>query len=358
MKFGRPFVRGLLASFLGLLALAEILLRGAAMTGLGYRLVDPSGTMSSWVELEDRIRAHAQRAGARPLWVLGDSVLGPGSLMERRLPGARSQSLDRHLASSAPDGRAVLSLGSDGLLLPDVEGLAALTAAHPSGEILLLLNFRMFAEGFREGPEALSRWFLRPGLSEETLQRIEPAVSPALEDRLRDSLQAGLCRGWMLFRATQALKALWHYPSREDLYQRLLEGVAGRPPMDDLREAALKQRVASYYQGKPWGPEDLPFRCLRAALENWKRQGVKVTLVLTPQNRKFLGRLSDEAWFDGNRKTLASFLKGPSGQGVAYHDWADRYPSEAFLDHCHLTPEGNERYARDLQVLLSQGGRP
>ncbi len=75
-------------------------------------------------------------------------------------------------------------------------------------------------------------------------------------------------------------------------------------------------------------------------------------MVLTPQNQKFLGSYLDKPSFERNRKVLAAFMKSYIRQEITYRDWADRYPSPFFLDHCHLTPEGNRQYADDLALFL------
>jgi hypothetical protein len=167
-----------------------------------------------------------------------------------------------------------------------------------------------------------------------------------------------MCAHWYLFRETQAAKVLWYYPSQKDFFQRRLEGLMGKSEaQSDILEAALKQKVAPYYQAYAWDPKALPLTCLKKVLDDWTRRHIPVELVLTPQNRKFLGSYLDKASFEKNRKTLAAFLKPYARNGATYQDWADRYPSSLFLDHCHLTPEGNERYAKDLAALL-EGGRP
>jgi hypothetical protein len=119
-------------------------------------------------------------------------------------------------------------------------------------------------------------------------------------------------------------------------------------------EAALKQKLASYYQSYLWNPQGLPFVSLKNILDSWTNSSVQITVILTPQNQKFLGDYLDKPSFEKNRKRLASLMKTYTSKGMHYEDWAVRYPSSYFLDHCHLNPEGNERYAKDLGLILSK----
>ena len=211
----------------------------------------------------------------------------------------------------------------------------------------------MFAKDFAEGPKALSRDFLLTDLPEDIQKRVASDPAPTAEAQLSDRLYAGMCDGWFLFRETQMAKALWYYPSQKDFFQRQLERVI--PPSEeqsDILEAALKQKVAPYYQPYLWDKDGLPLTCLKRILDQWARQHIEATVVLTPQNQEYLGGYLDSTSFEKNRKTLAALMKPYARMGITYQDWANRYPSTSFLDHCHLTPEGNQRYADDLAKLL------
>jgi hypothetical protein len=320
--------------------------------------------MTSLAEIRDRIQ-FAAPAENRVL-LLGDSVLGASALMEHRVPGARSKTLSCFLnnemieanshSSVLGNWKNLLSLGSDGILLPDIEGLSEEFSSHPPEKILLLLNFRMFSKDFAEGSKALSRNFLLPDLPEDIQKRLAPDPPPSAEAQLSDRLYAGICNDWFLFRETQMAKTLWYYPSQKDFFQRQLERVVGKnESQTDIIEAALKQKVAPYYQPYLWDKDALPFTCLKKILDQWSARHIPVLVVLTPQNQKYLGSYLDKPSFEKNRKTLATFMKTYSSSGVVYMDWANRYPPAFFLDHCHLTPEGNEQYAKDLANSMGKG---
>lgn len=214
----------------------------------------------------------------------------------------------------------------------------------------------MFAKDFAEGSKAFSRNFLLPDLPGDIQARLAPDPPPSAEARLSDRLYGDMCDGWLLFRESQMAKTLWYYPSQKDFFQRQLERVVGKnEAQSDIIEAALKQKVAPYYQPYLWDKNALPLTCLKRVLDQWKERHLSVVVVLTPQNEKYLGGYLDKPSFEKNRKILAGFLKSYLSSNIVYEDWANRYPSASFLDHCHLTTEGNEKYAKDLAELLVKG---
>ncbi len=353
MFSSKSFWLGAFSALLGFLFTFELLLWITIPTGFWYRHLDISGDLTSLPELQDRIRYSYPLQ--RPLFLLGDSVLGASALTEHRIPQPRSKTLtcaltNRFNALHQP----VLSLGSDGNLLTDI--LALNTEIRPLSDdhILLLLNFRMFSQEFADGSKGLSRYFLEPDLPADIQTRLSPDKPPIQEAQLSDDLYTLMCRHWLLFRETQMIKTLWYYPSQKDFYQHLLENMVGtNDAQADMVEAALKQKIASYYQPYVWDKKALAFTCLHKILDSWAANHVHVTIVLTPQNQKFLGGYLDKPSFKKNRALLKAFLKPYAARGIHYEDWADRYPSTMFLDHCHLTPDGNEQYASDLTRFLN-----
>ncbi len=354
MTLNRSLCMGACCSFFGLLLSAEVFFRVSVPSGFWYQRFDLSGDMTSLAEIKDRLRYAAPDNGR--VLLLGDSVLGASALTEHRLPDARSKTLSQDLKSQlSSHGYNALSLGSDGLLLPDIESLSFEFMKNPPRRIVLLLNFRMFAQDFNEGPKALSRHFLLAELPANIQKRLSPEKPPSQEAKLGDRLYDGMAENWILFRETQTLKTLWYYPSQKDFFQRFLELVVGKnETQSDMVEAALKQKIASYYQPYLWDPQGLPFTCLKNILDAWSEKSIQVTVILTPQNQKFLGSYLDKPSFEKNRKRLALFMKPYASKGIHYEDWAVRYPSQCFLDHCHLNPEGNNRYAKDLNLTLSK----
>ncbi len=350
----RAFVAGAAATFFVLLLLAEGAARWAAGSGWIYRRLDFSGSLTSLPELEQRIAWNARRA--YPIFLLGDSVLGATALWEHRVEHPRRLTIPAQLApAAAAGGMSVQSLGADGLLLPDLEAIDRAIGAVPSpapARRLIVLNVRMFAAEFAAPGKALSRDFLRPEL-EGTVS--DPALARR-DDALGDSLSSAAARHSVFARTAWQLQPLWYFPTRRDAFRRLLEPAHGGAAQEnaDLQEAALHLKVDPYYRDR-WDSSSVAFRALGALLEAARsRGGVQTIVVLTPQNPEFAGDTATFAW---NRRVLADFVAShnrPGGASLAYRDLADRFPPDRFLDHCHLTPDGNREYARILLALLNE----
>jgi len=345
----RSFVAGAAASFFVLILLAEGAARWAAGSGWIYRRLDFSGSLTSLPELEQRIAWNARRA--YPIFLLGDSVLGPTALWEHRVDHPRRLTIPAQLApAAAAGGMSVQSLGADGLLLPDLEAIdrtiEAGRAQTPARRVIVL-NVRMFAAEFAAPAKALSRDFLRPELE----GAVPDAALGRPEDALGDRLSASAARHCVLARTAWQLQPLWYFPTRRDAFRRLLEPARGAAAGEDgdLQEAALHLKVDPYYRGR-WDSSSVAFRALDALLEAARsRSDTQTIVVLTPQNPEFAG---DAETFDRNRRVLFDFVTARTGSSVVYRDLANAFPPEKFLDHCHLTPEGNREYAEILLALL------
>jgi len=365
MAFSKSLLLGALTSFLGLVFLSEMILRITVPTGFWYRHFDLSADFTSLPEIKDRLR-YGVPEGPEVI-VLGDSILGASALMEHRLPGARTLTLGHALNHEMGiKGIHALPLGADGVLLPDLLALSeellpgngTKTLGPRPEKILLVLNFRMFAQDFASGTKALSRDFLRVDLPASLVSTLGTDPKKTDENRLSDRLYDFLCRRCFLFRETQMAKTLWYYPTQKDFFQRQLERVMGPPKEDeDLVEASLKLKIASYYQAYHWPPDALPYESLGLLLDKLKQSGIPVEVVLSPQNSGFLGDYLDRPSYEYNRKNLKLFMKTHGFAGMDYQDWSSRYEPRFFLDHCHLTPEGNQAYARDLSDLLTVKGK-
>lgn len=339
----RSFQAGfVLALFFWLLA-AEVFCRYAAESGFWYARLDFSGRLVSLAELRDRIAFHTREPGT--VCLLGDSVVGSSALVENRIDNADEYSLTRRLRTRLGDrGRRVFSLSADGLLVPDVEAVLSEFSRSRPGLVLILLNYRMFAPEFDKESAAASRSFLVAG-------RDGSGEPPSLSLQVETFAQ----EHWGLFRSTQLLKSIWYFPTQKAFFQKQLERVVPRPEEDDLAGAALKFKVAPYYRGVIWHLDTPAFRSLGRLLAGVQAARIPSLLVLTPQNTAYLEGVLDPSLFAANRALLADVMRRHAGPGVRYFDWADRYPATSFLDHTHLTRDGNDRYAADLTALVLEG---
>ena len=110
----------------------------------------------------------------------------------------------------------------------------------------------------------------------------------------------------------------------------------------DLAAALLDLKIRPDYQAA--APAGQPvWRALRRLAATLPRPGRKVLVFLCPQNLERVGPLLDPAAWKANRAELRRVFGGRPG--LVYQDWAERRPAGAFLDHCHLDPEGNRALA-------------
>lgn len=328
---GREFRRGAVTAFVALLLLSEGVCRIALANGRLFRRVDVSGALTSRADVRDRLRSGPD------VVLLGDSVLGPTALHEHGEREPRRASLARAFAGALGKGRTSVSLGADGLLPLDLAALAeeVVRAARPPARALVLVSYRMMSkEAAMDG--GASRAFLAPG----------PPAN--LETRLSGGLFALATDRSALVRTAQIVKTLWFFPTRTDALQRALTPFVKATDDDaDLREAALRMKVAAFYRGAPWSENAAARDGLGAVRDRLAKAGVGAVFVLTPQNFAFAGDV--DAGAVARDRAFAKELLGP---GSSFADFTDRYPEALFLDHCHLTSAGNEAFARDLVALL------
>lgn len=340
---------GAVLGFVLCLVAAEATSRRLLATGSFYRLVDLSGTLTGAAELEDRIRSLWRGRNTVPL--LGDSVLGASALAEHRVGSPRLATLTAQLRARVTP-RPVAPLSADGLLLPDLEGLAERLPDGVSSpaEALVLLNVRMFARRFEAGPKALSRDFLAPIGSSALVDARRS--SPTEEERLAHRIDDGASRLLALFRLTRAASASWWFPSRKHAVQRLIEKALPSEDDPDLASATLRMTVAEYYAPRAWNGDSEAFRSLDRLLRGLAARGTRSIVVLAPQNPEFMAEVAATPFLADNRALLARRVAAAlSGRGV-FVDLADRLPAKDFLDHCHLTAEGNARAALEISALF------
>src|SRR5262249_53078547 len=257
--------------------------------------------------------------------LMGDSILGSGALLERGVPDARRRTIPVFLSQEAAgSGWSVVSLGADGLLLRDLEGIVDQLRTSPPRRAIVFLNIRMFADEYQEGSGTASRGFL--------------ATGSASKEWRRQFLGTGLGElafaHSYLFRTTQLLKTCWYFPSQQAFFRRTVSRVLGEQDDRDVPGAAVALNVAPYYRSV-WKTSAPSFRALDQILNSGLLKG-GLTLLLSPQNASFLGGSVDPAILEGNRATLRNFLHDRKSDSFNFLDWSDRYPSEEFLDHCHL----------------------
>ena len=306
----------------------------------------PDGYISNVAHVDDVLsRARDESA----ILLLGDSVLGPSALLEHHVAAPRSKSLSSKLRQSfALANTAALSLGADGMLPADMTALVSHLPHDYRGGVVVILNARMFSSEFQLPNSARFFPFLKPLQQPETL-------SPESSDdvRLGNALFETLSKNSVLFRSLHQLRGYWFVPSPEGAIQRVIEDLSGYEGEGDLKEAILRQKVAPFYAPRVWSRDDPQIQELLAMVSDLASRRIPVTVVFSPQNPDFIMSPSDQATFTENVSRLGGWAQKAGATHV--HLFADRWGSDSFLDHCHLTPEANARLAQDIVRIVREG---
>lgn len=339
-------------TFLLLLAFAELVSRGLSSTGVLYGRISLSGVLTSLPELEGRVR-WGLRGQSPPVLLLGDSVLGASAMCERGQPGARRSTMPAALAGRrAPMRSRVVSLAADGLVPGDLEAISYVLektvsrSARPA-RVVLVVNVRMLASELDREGQRVSRDFLLPALPPASCAELVP--SAALEgEAVGTRLYGGAASASALFRVSQQLRTLWYYPTPADARQRLVEAVFGKPPVGDVEEAALRMRVEGFYK-ELWREDAPAARTLRRLIPALRHADPRLLVVFSPQNPSFMAKGGPE--LAAANANLLRTIVGPGASG-SFVDLSAAFGEELFLDHCHMTPEGNLRLAEEIDRRL------
>ena len=339
-------------TFVLLAGCAELVSRGLSSSGALYGRISLSGVLTSLPELEDRI-GWGLRGQSPPVLLLGDSVLGASAMVERGQPGARRSTLPSALAGRRALVRSrVVSLAADGLVPGDLEAISYVLerTAGRSGRparVVLVVNVRMLASELDHEGQRVSRDFLLPALPPGSRAELVPAAAPQGE-AIGTRLYGGAASASALFRLSQQLRALWYYPTPADARQRLVEAIFGKPPVGDVEEAALRMRVEGFYQ-ELWREDAPAARALRRLVPALRRVDPRLLVVFSPQNPSYLAKGGPEL-----PAANADLLRTIVGQGASgsFVDLSAAFGEELFLDHCHMTAEGNLRLAEEIDRLL------
>ena len=331
---------------------AELVSRGVSSAGGLYGQISLSGVLTSLPELEDRI-GWGLRGQSPPVLLLGDSVLGASAMSERGQPRARHSTLPAALAGQrAPMRSRVVSLAADGLVPGDLEAIShvverTVDRSKRPARVVLVVNVRMLASELDREGQRVSRDFLLSALPPASRAELVP-VPAAQGEAIGPRLFEGAASVSALFRLSQGLRTLWYYPTPADARQRLVERLFGRPPMGDVEEAALRLRVEGFYQ-EAWREDTPAAHALRRLIPALRNADPRLLVVFSPQNPSYRTKGGPEL-AAANASLLRTIVEGEAPG--AFVDLSAAFEEELFLDHCHLTIEGNLRLAEEIDQRL------
>ena len=333
------YVAGFLSSVLVGFVLVEI---GFRIFNFPYRFLDVTGYTTSIHEINDRLKYY--RSLDTNVLLLGDSILGPSALLENVVDRSRDQTLTKFLQEELnPQNIKAVNFGADGLLLPDMATISQEVVKHDFPLTILLINMRMLSDVFNTPAKA----FFNSNLAlNSTLETTEQAAGDVIFDTLAKSLVS--------FRRLQQLRSLWFMPNPESVFQRMIEQFS--PVKDrDFKEMTLRQKVSQFYQSKTPDNQDYFFVALNKILELYMKNNQSLLIVFSPQNPEFVYGRNIKELLNSKISAISNEVARYQTAKIKFTSYAEAYKrSDIFLDHCHLTPEGNKLFAKDLVKLISE----
>jgi hypothetical protein len=227
------------------------------------------------------------------------------------------------------------------MLPADMAAALMLPSPRLRGQLVVVLNVRMFSPDFQVAGKDLFFAFLK---------RDSPYGADSLfgmsDEALGSRLFNAATYSSALFRLLYQTRGLWFAPNPQATFQVLFERVFGDTTDKDLKDAILKSRVESFYAPRQWMESDPQVSKLLELARNATSQGGRVLVLMAPQNPQFLPTSEAELQLRRNVGHLEVLLNEIGG--VRFHSFVDAYPADYFLDHCHLSPQGNEKFAQAI----------
>jgi len=331
----------------GVLLLAAIVLGAAftlAFTRTGDVPAKEPDSLEGWIA---RIDALVADPAADRIVLLGDSVLGASVLAAHGIEDGGRWTVDaqmRELVQREADV-SITNLALDGLLPGDLLALLLLLDERDvDGRLRLVVELspRYLSRTYRESESAFSREYLRGVVEGEPERTVAQAIDELGLSRhrlglepLRSALpQAGLAPGDVLAAR----------PARRETIE----------DSEALRRAVHRGRVAPHFLETDPGEDNLQVEFLRRASSLLTAAQRETLFFLTPLNEEYLVPGGDETPVIEAAVPLRRLVgAGEAGSGLRFLNFNDHvFASDAFLDHCHLTPQGNRTLARRLLHAL------
>jgi len=282
-------------------------------------------------------------ARAEDAWLLvGDSVLA-GDVMAGKVEGWQRERLVDHMQRElAADSPALFQVALDGLLPVDLlQVVRALDRVDPGGDVGLVieLNPRFFSREYAAATACTRPWLceLGPALIEgDGSVRWDSLVIGALTN-LRDAV----ARVVPVYRHRDKIAA-WDQP----------EVLRGREAGDDPLSG--RARLLEHYRAPALGEESVQVAALVEVVRRVRALGRRAVFFTTPIEDGFLAQARGELKDGAYAATLSRIIEGDgagdetSGDVVLVPLDHPAFHGALFLDHCHLTPEGNRTLAINL----------
>lgn len=296
---------------------------------------------ASWLEVDAVLDAAAEDPAGRSVLLLGDSVLAGTVSRDRGVPGWERQTVPALLDSLSAAGPAVgfHDLSMPALLPGDVHRLVErLDQRDPAGrvELVVELSPRYFSRVYANIADPVSRPFLSdppPGWASSGLLGDVRRLGSLFAER-----RGGF--GGVHQRISSRVAAAWKGP-----------GAAGGGGEAEPDLALLRLRVRPHFLDLDLGDGNPQVRALDAAVEGIRARGRRALFFLTPLNESFLAEPEERPDLYAAAVRIAARVPDSETVRLVHLD-GPAFGEDRFLDHCHLTPEGNRVLAGQLLEAL------
>ncbi|MBL9102290.1 MAG: hypothetical protein JNL82_15095 [Myxococcales bacterium] len=288
-----------------------------------------------------RAELAAAAAAEQEAWLLvGDSVLA-GDVMAGKVAGWQRERVVDHLQRELGGGEArMFQVALDGLLPVDLlQVVRALDRVDPGGDVGLVVELspRFFSRSYAEAAACTRPWLCE--LGPETIDgdgavRWDNLVLGALAD-VRDAAASVT----PVYRHRERIGAIGPEPTRL---------LTARESEDDALSG--RARLLAHYRDPALGPDSVQVAALTEVMRRVRGVGRRAVFFTTPLEDGFAAQARGGADDGAYTAALSRIVEGDGADDAVALVPLDHpgFHAQMFLDHCHLTPEGNRRLAINL----------
>ncbi|MCP3940383.1 MAG: SGNH/GDSL hydrolase family protein [Desulfobacteraceae bacterium] len=335
------FIIGVLIAFLGIEFLISLLFQ--------IRHFNPA--YSNFKSPEEILFQAKSKVGIKKPYVLilGNSVMTNDALKTNGVLKPQdkgiSSLLEKKISNKIP-GVSVLNLSMNGMLANDFQGLTNLLLQHAQKPSLVIfqIDYRLFSSV--HGTEGyLSRKWLIPFVSDKegNPSAFESQVSKRNIDLFTYKKILLNSNAYILLRGG------WGNISQMITQQLPLREKFDVGKMDSVldKEMSLKLMVAHYYSHSEEYSYSTAYKILEMIIKKYVDNQIPVLLVFSPVNFNFLQESINLKTYAYNVNNIEKTITSRFGRGsnVQYFSLENIFSNDLFIDHCHLTEEGNKKAA-------------
>lgn len=303
-------------------------------------------------------------AASRPyVLLLGDSVMREGALHRATGRSARESTIPHFLRArlgrDVPSA-GVVDLSMEGALVNDYAGLLQLVIDHgvAPAAVLVQLDYRVLSPT-QDDEQNQSRSWLAPYVrSVEPAARAEGASPELLARPIDEAMHRMLLRSdaFVLLRGGRQRLGAWADDRIEAALRRIGPLHAPAAAVEDTE--AVKLTVGQFYRTDRTAAGSRMLADLLRALDGLAARKIPVLVGFTPTNVDYLGDQVNVPAYRANVATVRDAVEAHF-HGAALVRWVSLdgdVPAGFFVDHVHMTADGNrlvaDRLADNLLVLL------